>query len=78
MFQAFDDLTWTASKPDARRAPTRRDCTAISPESVAFPIMMRFCDTDCPKGDGLCKINGDAYGNHSGPHTCNTCQYSWN
>ena len=74
MFQAFDDLSWTAYQP---KAPARRGCTDVLVERKAFPITMRICDADCPKGDGLCKIHGDVYGRHSGPHTCNTCQHSW-
>jgi hypothetical protein len=50
------------------------------------PIYARICDAACTKPwaqapvgncSGLCKKHGDAYGNHSESHVCNTCGYSW-
>jgi len=52
---------------------------AVLDEEAEIPtIYDRFCDTDCPKGDGLCKINGDVNGAHDGPHVCNKCGNTWN
>jgi hypothetical protein len=52
---------------------------ALLDEEAEIPtIYDRICDTDCPKGDGLCKIPGNASGAHDGPHVCNTCGNTWN
>jgi len=50
-------------------------------------IYARFCDTTCQKPwtaspigtcSGLCKVEGDAFGNHpEKSHVCNTCGYTW-
>ena len=68
-------------EPEVESSVAVEERGALMIEEEFITIYARMCDQACkatPGCRGSCKVNGDAYGNHTGPHTCGTCGQSWN
>ena len=79
------DHVWTPGRSEGSAAEAGRSICEDEGEEEGSPPPQVACGKGCkkprlvaPVGDcrGVCNIKGPN-GEHDGPHTCGTCEYSW-